>query len=476
MNGESPDRHGDMQPNILIVLSDQLRRHALSCYGDRNARTPHIDRLAENGVRFANACSTYPICVPFRSTLMTGQYAHTRLIPGIEWAMSPAERTLADECNEAGYDTVYIGKWHLDGGHGRMGSARQCGLTPVRRENQGRWKRWFGFELRNDPFDTYYFIDGDPTPHRIEKYQTDGLFDIGIDYLSTKRDRSKSFCMCISVEPPHAPFVAPDTLQRAWEEREIELPPNFHAKDQDQRDAFILDRKRYYAMVENLDENVGRLVACLEDEGLAENTIIMFVSDHGELNGSHGLTAKQWPYEESVGIPLIVCDPGNPERHGSVVEDPTCSEDLFPTILGLAGLTSANPSPGIDLSPLIRGDIRKLDREGVLLEFVAEHRENQAFHDETWRGIRSRRFKYTVKGDKFGGSPWQFFDLQKDPYELNNLIEDQTCMDRIAHHHGLLYTALSETADPFVLLPAFGHGGYNLWFEEPSKVPDGGGI
>ena len=117
------------QPNVLIILSDQLRRQALSCYGNPNTNTANIDRLARNGIRFANACSTYPICVPFRFTLMTGEYAHTRLIPGIEWAMSPAERTLADEFNEAGYETTYIGKWHLDGGVGRMGSAKQCGLT-----------------------------------------------------------------------------------------------------------------------------------------------------------------------------------------------------------------------------------------------------------------------------------------------------------------------------------------------------------
>ena len=103
------------RPNIIVILSDQLRRDALGAYGDRNVRTPHIDALAEGGTRFANACSTYPICVPFRFSLMTGQYAHSRLVPGIEWRMSPAERTLADEFNDAGYETVYLGKWHLYG-------------------------------------------------------------------------------------------------------------------------------------------------------------------------------------------------------------------------------------------------------------------------------------------------------------------------------------------------------------------------
>ena len=468
MNKRDLTQRNGVGPNILIILSDQLRRQAISCYGDPDAQTPHIDQMAQNGVRFANSCSTYPICVPFRFTFMTGEYAHTRLIPGIEWAMSPAERTLADEFNQAGYDTVYIGKWHLDGGHGRMGSAKQCGLTPVRRTHQGRWKKWFGFELRNDPFDTYYFIDDDPTPRPIEKYQTDGLFDIGIDYIANQWNPSSSFCMCISVEPPHDPFIAPDDLQRIWEEKEIRLPPNFAAKDQQERELFIRSRKRYYAMVENLNQNVGRMVEFLRCQALAENTIILFVSDHGELNGSHGLRAKQWPYEESIGIPLIVCDPSYSERHGTTVGDPTCTEDLFPTLLGLAGLKPQNPLPGLDLSGLIRGQIQELDREGILLEFVSEHRTHAVFHDEVWRGIRSKRFKYTVKGNKFGGKPWQFFDLDKDPYEMNNLIDDQNFHDEIAYHHDLLHQSLRETEDPFVLLPAYGNEGYNLWNKEPS--------
>ena len=252
-------------------------------------------------------------------------------------------------------------------------------------------------------------------------------------------------------------------------EKTIELPPNFSGKDQKQRDAFILNRKRYYAMVENLDENVGRMTAFLQDQGLAENTIILFVSDHGELGGSHGLGGKQWPYEESVGIPVIISDPTHPAIHGTVIKDPTCTEDLFPTILGLAGLAPRNPVPGIDLTSLVRGERSTLEREGVLLEFVAEHRAGVAFHDEVWRGIRSRRFKYTVKGDKHGGTPWQFFDLDQDPHELNNLIANQEHQGEIVRHHGLLCETLRRTEDPFVLLSAFCHEGINLWDERSSN-------
>ncbi len=449
-------------PNILVLLSDQLRRQALGIYGGPDARTPHLDAFAQQGVRFDNACSTYPICVPFRFTLMTGEYAHVRKVPGIEYVMSTGERTLADEFNEAGYETIYVGKWHLDGGHGRLGSAVQVNRTRVPRSRQGRWEKWYGFELRNDPFDTCYFEDDDPTPKKIEGYQTDGLFQIGMDYIKDRAD-DRPFCMVISVEPPHDPFVAPEDVQSAWEARDITLPENFDVADPVQRETFILNRKRYNAMVENLDANVGNMMGFLKAEGLLDDTIVVFLSDHGELAGAHGLRAKQWPYEESVGIPLMVWDSRAGERAGTVIKDPTCTEDLFPTLLGLAGITAKNEVPGTNLTPLIHGDINALGREGVLLEFVAELRERPPFFHEVWRGFRTRNYKYTVKGNNMGGRPWQFFDLKNDPGEMNNLVDDPNYREQVGHHHRLLCERMIETEDHFVLLPAFDSEGVNVW-------------
>ncbi len=453
----------DHRPNVIVILCDQLRRQAVGCYGDADAVTPNIDRLAAEGVRFDSACSTYPICVPFRFTMMTGQYAHTRLVPGIEWRMSPAERTLADEFNEAGYESIYVGKWHLDGGHGRMGSAEQTNRTPVRRPYQGRWQKWLGFELRNDPHDTWYFEDDDPTPRKIDGYQTDGLFDLALQHLRHGRDKSKPFHLLLSVEPPHPPYIAPADLQAAWTDREIQLPPNFHAESETARAQLIAQRRTYYAMVENLDTNVGRLRRFLTEQGLAEDTTLLFLSDHGELLGAHGLTSKQRPFEESVGVPLIVYDPRRPDRAGAVITEPACTEDLFPTFLGLAGLQPREHLPGEDLSYLIAGERQQLARPGVLLEFVAELRERVPFYDEVWRGFRSRRYKYTVKGDKNGAHPWQFFDLQVDPYEMTNLIDDAAHRASIAEHHSWLRDRMEETLDPLALAPAFGHPSWNQW-------------
>lgn len=456
------------RPNVILVISDQLRRQALGCYGDPNISTPNIDALAESGTRFDAASSTYPVCVPYRFSLMTGEYAHTRFIPSIEWRMSPAERTLADEFNEAGYDTAMFGKWHLYGnfGHYPGHNVVKASRTPVPRPFQGRFGTFAGFDICNDPWDTWYSVNDDPKMHRIEGYQTDGLFDLAIDYATSSRE--KPFAAVVSVEPPHPIFTAPPEYVERWQDRDVVVRPNvdlektYNHRGTGEGQGLVDDLRTYYAMIENLDDNIGRLVAALREAGTLDNTIIALTADHGELLGSHGLLAKQRPWEESLGVPLIVSNVGG----GRVVTEPTCTEDLFPTLLGLAGLAPRDPKPGVDLTPLARGEVDALDREGVLLEFVAEMRPGLPFHDETWRGIRTRSAKYTVLGDAHGGRPWQFFDLEKDPYELENVVDDPAYADQVAHHHELLRLRLAETYDHYVLAPAFGQPGVNTWDPE----------
>jgi arylsulfatase A-like enzyme len=458
------------RPNVLVVLADQLRRAALSCYGDPNARTPAIDALAVAGVRCDAASSTYPVCVPYRFSLMTGEHAHTRFVPSIEWRMSPAERTLADEFNDNGYDTAYFGKWHLYGNFGQLPghSVVKASRTPIPRPFQGRWQRFAGFEICNDPYDTYYFNGDDPTPHKIDGYQTDGLFDLAIDYLRQPERRSKPFAAVLSVEPPHPLFTAPPEYVQRWRDRPLHLRDNVDLtmpyRPRGPHSADLLDDLRvYYAMVENLDDNIARLSRALDRCGLRDDTVVVVTADHGELLGSHGLRSKQHPHEESVGVPLIFSSPGDRLRRGSTVSEPTCTEDLFPTLLGLAGITPRDPKPGIDLSPLLRGEADRLDRDGVLLEFVAELRPGLVYHEETWRGLRTRRHKYTVLGDARGSRPWQFFDLDADPYEMRNLIGDPDHRSEIARHHRLLRDRLAATHDHYVLSPAFGCPGLNEW-------------
>ncbi|HKI55781.1 MAG TPA: sulfatase [Trueperaceae bacterium] len=446
------------RPNLLVVMADQLRRQALGVYGDMDVATPNIDALAARGVRFDNACATSPICVPFRFTFMTGAPAHTRQVAAIEWRMSPAERTLADAFGEAGYQTVYVGKWHLSGGHGGAPWASRplVNRTPIPRAYRGGWEVWRGFELRNDPFDTWYFADDDPEPVRLEGYQTDALTDLTIETLRSGRDPERPFFCVLSVEPPHPPFVVPEADRRRWETRPITLPGNFAARDAAGESQLLHERRMYYAAVENLDANVGRLMRFLDEEGLSESTVVVFLSDHGELGGSHGLREKQYPFEESVGIPLIVADPRRPERHGAVVAAPACTEDLFPTLLGLAGVgpdgrRNAGPrgphAVGVDLAPLIAGERDDLDRDAVALEFSTELRAGQPFFHGGWRALRGRRYKYALIQDADGVRPWFLFDLQEDPGETRNLLNDPAHSATCRAMHETLVRWLEETDD-----------------------------
>ncbi len=473
------------QPNLLFILCDQLRRDALACHGDPNAVTPNLDALAREGVRFDAACSTYPVCVPYRFSLMTGHYAHSRMVPAILWRMSPAERTLADVFNEAGYESIYIGKWHLSGGLGPGLMNR-----PVPREHQGRWSRWFGFEFRNNYYDTAWFEDDDPTPHPIRGHQTDGLFELAGDCLARRR-RDRPFALALSIEAPHPPFEVPEAYERKWLSRPLVLPENFMvAPDHEElataawsvrrppseRETILRNRALYYAMLEQIDDNVGRLMARLRETGQDRDTIVVFTSDHGEFGGSHALHEKQYPLEASTGVPLIVWGPGRGIPAGRVLRDPTCTEDLFPTLLGLCGLPAGSREPlhGVDLTPLVRGETAALDRPGVMLEFVAELRPGVVFHQCPWRAFRSRRYKYVVLGGGAEGlKPWQFFDLETDPGELHNRVNDPACTDLLRDHHGWLRERMVATGDDAPLAPAFGHDWLNRWADVALKAHKG---
>jgi len=450
-------------PNILVIMADQLRRQALGCYGDPNIATPHIDRLSREGVTFDAACSTYPVCVPFRFSFMTGQYAHTRFVPGLTWRMSPAERTLADEFNAAGYHTAYIGKWHLDGVTDHHGFPRF-----IPRSRQGRWRKWLAFELRNAHFDTILYEDDDPTPRRFEGYQTDILFHLTMRHLDEERPKDRPFCCVVSVEPPHFPYEAPAEYIAKWKGRPLRLPPSFehkpdypipegHWPGDDTHSAEIKqDRVRtYYAMIQNLDDNVGRMRAFLDRAGLADNTVVVFLSDHGEMGGAHGLPTaeKCHPFEESIAIPLIARDPRQAGQAGRRIADPVCTEDIFPTLCGLAGLTPRDAMPGINLAPLIRGDAQSLEREGVLLEHVHDFRPPSAHYQRPYRGIRTRRWKYAVLKDGVRTAPWLLFDLERDPYEMDNRVADPKLAAERARLHELLRQRLTLADDHFELTP-----------------------
>lgn len=438
------------RPNLLFVLSDQLRRGALGCYGDPDARTPCLDALAAVGVRFAAACSSFPVCLPYRFTLMTGQRALTRGVPCTDWRMSPAETTLADVFNAAGYRTFYIGKWHL------FGSTREAWVPPAYR---GRFADWEGWEARaKNHFSTQLYSGAGRNSATYDGYQTDILVDRCIDRLSGLKDDDAPFFGVLSIEPPHPPYRAPDEYERAWQGAALTLPANFFYAETDtgpepklppaQRTSATRMRRSYHAMIQNLDDNVGRLLAALERLGLRSNTVVVFTSDHGQMDGAHALLSsiKRNPYEEAVGVPLIVHDPRRLDRAGSVIEEVVGTEDLFPTLLGLCGISPPAPLPGADCTPLVDGRRDALDRPGVLLYLTHHKGENHPWNGRSWRALRTREHMFACWGARNEDlRPWHLYDLQADPLQMEELVHRDTALSH--HMADVLRATMADAGD-----------------------------
>jgi arylsulfatase A-like enzyme len=306
------------------------------------------------------------------------------------------------------------------------------------------------------------FHGDDPTPVPIDGYQTDGLFDIAVDCLRQRGSAPSRdpFFMVLSVEAPHPPQEAPDAYIDRVRCRGI--VPRANVRPGPPEDGceypsharLPLDRYEdkaiaYYAQVENLDDNMGRLMEVLDETGLAEDTVVFFFSDHGEFLGSHGLHSKQDPREESVNIPFIVYGPVAGIAGGRVLTEPICTEDIYPTTMALAGLPLPGDKPGLDLCPYMRGETAELPRDAVYLELVEEHRPPMVFYRNPWRGLRTRRYKYTT----LSGRPWQLFDLEADPYEMENLVASPDHAQLVERLHGRLADMVRETGDSYELAP-----------------------
>ncbi|MSU90766.1 sulfatase-like hydrolase/transferase [Rhodobacteraceae bacterium 2CG4] len=467
----------DARPDIVVVLVDQMRRDALGFCGDPNVRTPVLDRMARGGLVFDAMCSTFPCCVPFRFSMMTGQYAHSRMVPALGYRMSPAERTLGEAVQAAGYRTGYVGKWHLHSLYGTVGgqSLAQANRRPIPASHRRGFDHWRGFELRNDYHDTWIFEDDASQPVRLEGYQTDALFALARDWVAAPRD-DPGF-LILSVEAPHPPFDAPEAAVAAVAARgpyaprpNVDVaaisafPPEWHRMLGDgrrmedvppeERDAiFTRSMQTYCAMIEVIDANMGALLSAVKSQPNGRETVVLFLSDHGELGGSHGLLGKAEPYEESVGVPFLAwaTDPAlvPPGRRCGA---PVGTEDLFPTLTGLAG-GHGPAAPGRDLSGLIAGGAEPED-DAVLLEFTAEVRPGRRYHDQTWRGIRTRHSKYVVIGNDDGVRPWMLFDLAADPCEQRNLVDAPAHAPARRDLHHRLAALLRRTGDDFpITLP-----------------------
>ncbi len=433
----------EQQQNVIWIFGDQQRAQALGYKGDPNVRTPNLDALAQESVTFNNAISGCPWSTPFRGSLLTGLYPN-KAVYRTPQKLDPTLPMISDVFNDNGYVTALYGKWHLNGHNNK---------TFVPKDERGRFDIWIGYENNNAQYNVHVHghdiwgrDDDNAFAEKLKGYETDALTDKVIEFLK-KRPKDKPFFIVLSVQPPHDPYVAPPKYMKKYNADSIKLRPNVPPVKRLENSA-RRDLAGYYAQIENLDMNVGRLYDALKKLGLLETTNLMFFSDHGDCHFSHGYTKKSSPWQESINIPFIF-RPAGGRGNGIPAESNAMFQtvDIAPTTLGACGISKPDFMMGFDFSK-IATEGRKV--EGIPDAVLLQHIYPKSFDclDRPWRGVvTADGWKYVVVENQ----PIMLFNLKEDPYELNNMVYLAPYKKKRAALAAKLQKMLDAVDDDFVV-------------------------
>lgn len=398
-------------PNVVFVLADEWRAQDLGFNGNKDVLTPNLDRLAGKAVNFTNTISTTPVCCPYRGSLLTGQYPLTHGVFVNDVQLNPESQSLGKVFKASGYETAYIGKWHIDG-HGRNS------FIPVERR-QG-FEYWKVLECTHNYNNSWYWGNDDKKV-KWEGYDAYAQTTDAANYIKARKQNEKPFFMILSWGPPHTPFeTAPESFKKIYREKLLKVREN--VPDELKQKA-INDLIGYYAHISALDSCIGVLQQSLKETGLDENTIFVFTSDHGAMVQSHGFVNKQRPYEESINVPMLIRYPevfGNKGRKNDMLIG---TPDLMPTLLGLCGLSIPDSVEGEDKSAVMSGKAKD-KKDAVLIASYHPFGQWPAKQGgKEYRGVRTKRYTYV----KDLNGPWLLFDNLKDPFQQKNLVNEKSC-------------------------------------------------
>ncbi len=394
----------DGAPNILFILVDQLRAHALSLYGETNIETPVLDGLLTAGAHFTRSYSANPVCAPARAALLSGKYAHATGVFRNGHQLPLKTKTLSTVLAKAGYETGYIGKWHLDV------VGEKPGFVPKKRRFDHQY--WAAYNSAHYWKKSGYYTDSQTLirPDPVDRWEPEYQVDLAADFMAEKREAP--FYLNISFGPPHPPGAGdvhpwkehvPSEYWAAIDPETLTFRVNVDEELTGRGGKAVEHMHGYYASILALENSIGRLL-----ESVPANTMVVLTSDHGEMGGSHGAFKKGSPHEEAIRVPLGFRWKGKiPKKRELTV--PVSSVDVMPTVLGLAGLKAPGGLHGDDLSDWITtGEGR--DREGVLIQGRLERK-------DAWRMLRTRThiWSESVDGTK------ELYDVREDPFQLNNL-------------------------------------------------------
>ncbi len=424
------------RPNVLFILCDDLRADAMSCAGHPHLKTPNIDRLADDGVRFKNAFCTTSLCSPSRASILSGVYAHTHKVQN-NFTEFPANLpAFPGRFQEHGYETGYIGKWHM----GEDNDERRPGFDFfATHKGQGKY------------YDTEFNVNG--TRAARPGYYTHVVTDLALGFL--KQPRTKPFLLMLGHKAPHSFYLPEPKYSNSFDHVEIEYPDTAFALDG--KPAWIKDRlatwhgiygplfewrkkfpdpspaavkdfaamtRAYWGTIQSVDDSVGQLVQALKDLGQFDNTIIVFMGDNGLLNGEHGMVDKRTMHEPSIRIPLAVRYPGLvPTGQVRVVEQQVLTLDVAPSLLELCGLPPLKNIHGRSWKKLVQSG----DRSWRKSWFYEYNYEKQFPYTPNVRGVRTDDWKYIHYPTGDGGPDRhlaELYDLKHDPEERHNLIGD----------------------------------------------------
>ncbi|HTV56502.1 MAG TPA: sulfatase, partial [Terriglobia bacterium] len=392
-------------PNVLFILPDEWRAQALGCMGNTEVHTPHLDRLASRGILFRNTLANTPVCCPARANILTGMYTSRNGMVANDLRLRESLATMSDSFRKAGYRTGYVGKWHLDGG------PRSPGFIPPGPRRHG-FDWWAANECNHNYFYNWYFRDAN-VPIITTQYEPEVWIELAIEFLYEAQSQGQPFFLMVGIGAPHDPYVIPEKYLEMYKPDALKMQPNWVPGV---RGGSRKDIAAYYGAITAIDDQVGRLMSALEELGFEEDTIVLFSSDHGNMLGDHGKILKRKPWEESIRVPGILRYPRR-VKSGQQKDALFSHVDIAPTLLALCGIPVPTEMQGTNLSSVVLGTSDQ-GPSSAFFQILGPYYAGGVLH--AWRGVRTERYMYA----RTKSQPWLLYDLQEDPYELKNLIND----------------------------------------------------
>lgn len=464
----APKTNKTKLPNVLVIQTDEHSFRTLGCYRDLmrdnesylwgskyNVETPNIDRLAREGAICTSYYASSPVSTPSRASFQTGLYPSVAGSPINDMAMHTNLTTFADVLREAGYNTSFVGKWHLSAIHRSKDNKlvlkpgdHDFGYDDREYMFEGGHEKWYTV-LGEDNIEVSNDTPADPDPNM---YSTDFLVDKCIDALDRDKDKDAPFYMMVSIPDPHSPDTSREPYTSMYEGIDYQMPETMTDSMKAVRPLWAVGGKgervefepenivNYFAMVKHIDDQVGRILNFLDENNLTENTIVIFNSDHGDLLYEHSKQDKDYPYETSAKVPFIIRYPGK-ILEGKVINKTCVNVDFAPTLLGMLNLPQIEGVHGINDAKMFLNKKKVVDNDDRII-YITDSPFN------TWTAAVDGEYKLVLSCMDI---PW-LFDLSKNPEETINFYSDPNYKEIAERLQASLVQQMKDFKDPALYL------------------------